>query len=241
MLNYTNSVKWKISDIVKLIILVSFFGYLINALLYFFLSFFSINIYPNLKPIINICVIDGLVLFFIHYFVSKKYKQKITSLGINFKDFFKKIGLGITTYIAIIPILILLIVFLSILAQWLNYQPPSHPLVDILLSEKKAVFLIFLFLLGGIIGPIIEEIFFRGFIYPAIKKKTGVFFSIVITATFFAILHQNPFAFLPIFFLGTVLAYLYEKSSSLIPSITIHILHNSLMIIGVFLVKGVIK
>lgn len=236
-----NGVKWQISDVAKLIILVFFFGYLTNALLYFFLSFFSINLYPNLKPIISAVIIDGLVLFFVSYFVLKKYRQKIDSLGINFKDFFKKIKLGITTYITIVPILVLLIVFLSSLAQRLNYQPPLHPLVDIILGEKKIIFLIFLFLLGGVIGPTVEEIFFRGFAYPAIKKKTGIVFSIIITATFFAALHQNLFAFLPIFFLGVVLAYVYEKSDSLIPPITIHILHNSLMIMGIFLMKGAIK
>ncbi len=235
------NINWKIGDIARVIILLLFFGYFIHIFLYLLFRLFLVNLHSNLKPIISACIVDFLALFFISYFVLKKYKQKIASLGINFKDFFKKIKLGITTYITIIPILVLLIVFLSGLAQRLNYQPPLHPLVDIILDEKNIFFLIFLFLFGGVIGPIVEEIFFRGFAYPAIKKKAGVFFSIIITATFFAALHQNFFAFLPIFFLGAVLAYVYEKSDSLIPPITIHILHNSLMIMGIFLFKGVIK
>lgn len=238
-LKFPKVVNWRIGDIVKVIILILFFGYLIHIFLYFFFCFFPIKLHSNLKPIISACIVDFLALFFISYFVLKKYKQKIASLGINFKDFFKKIKLGIATYITIMPILVLLIVFLGNLAQRLNYQPPLHPLVNIILEEKNIFFLIFLFLLGAVIGPIIEEIFFRGFAYPAIKKKTGIFFSIIITATFFAALHQNLFAFLPIFFLGAVLAYIYEKSDSLIPSITVHILHNSLMIMGIFLVKKI--
>ena len=230
-------INWEIGDIARVIILLLFFAYFIHIFLYLLFRLFLVNLHSNLRSIISTGIVDLLALFFVFYFVLKKYKQKITSLGINFKHFFKKIKLGVAIYIAIIPILVLLVVFLGTLVQRLNYQPPVHPLANIILGEKNILFLIFLFLLGAIIGPIIEEIFFRGFAYPALKKKTGIFFSIIITATFFAALHQNLFAFLPIFFLGVVLAYVYEKSDSLIPSMTIHILHNSLMITGMFLMK----
>ncbi len=233
-------VKWQIGDIVRVVILIFFWGYLISVFSQLLFQPFLANLCPNLKMAINACLVDFLLLFFVCYFVFKKYKQKFVSLGISLKTFSKKIKLGIVSYIAIVPVLVAMLAFLSNLATRLNYQPPAHPLIDIIFTEKSVPFLIFLFLLGGIIGPIVEEIFFRGFAYPAIKNKTGAMFATIITATFFAALHQNLFAFLPIFFLGAVLAYVYEKSGSLIPSVTIHILHNSLMISGILLVKGIL-
>ena len=57
---------------------------------------------------------------------------------------------------------------------------------------------------------------------------------------FFAFIHQNLFAFFPIFVLGLGLAYLYEKRGTLVPSIALHIVHNGVFIGYFFLVKEVL-
>ena len=86
-----------------------------------------------------------------------------------------------------------------------------------------------------ILGPIAEEIFFRGFSYNVIKKRWGPQAAAILTAAVFAGLHANLLGFLPIMALGILLVYVYEKTGSLIPAITIHIVHNGLMITFLFL------
>ena len=96
------------------------------------------------------------------------------------------------------------------------------------------------FLVIGL-GPFIEEIFFRGFVYGALKHRFGIRKAIFLSALFFSFLHTNPMGFFPILVLGLLLAYLYEKTGSLIPSITVHMLHNGVLLGLLFIVKEISK
>ena len=93
-------------------------------------------------------------------------------------------------------------------------------------------------LLACFLGPIVEEIFFRGFLYPGMRKYIGVSGAMVITATLFAGVHENLFSFIPIFFLGIVLAFIFEKRRSLAACISLHVIHNSAFILYFFLLRG---
>ena len=75
--------------------------------------------------------------------------------------------------------------------------------------------------------------------YSAVKKYVGYFWSLLFTSLVFASLHANIVGLVPIMVIGIALAYLYEKTGSLVPSITVHIIHNLSMVGLVFLVKQV--
>ena len=95
--------------------------------------------------------------------------------------------------------------------------------------------------LAALFGPIFEEIFFRGFCYPILKRRIGVPLSMVTTAAFFALIHENSFAFLTIFVLGLGLVYLYEKRGSLVAPLTMHITHNVVFLSYFFFTKEILK
>ena len=82
----------------------------------------------------------------------------------------------------------------------------------------------------AIVGPILEEILFRGAITSELLKayspKKAIFFSALI----FGIFHINPAQILIAFLLGLLLAWLFYRTRSLIPGILIHILNNSLSV-----------
>jgi membrane protease YdiL (CAAX protease family) len=121
----------------------------------------------------------------------------------------------------------------------LEYRPPVQPIVEVFMEEKETAVLWISTLFAAIFGPIAEEIFFRGFMYGAVKKSFGVFWGMVVTASVFAILHAHAVGFFPIMVLGLLLAYLYEKTGSLVPSMAVHIMHNVGMVVLVFLMRGV--
>jgi len=64
--------------------------------------------------------------------------------------------------------------------------------------------------------------------------------ALILSSAFFSLIHQNAFAFLPVFVLGLGLGYLYEKRGTLLPSIALHIVHNSIFIGYFFLAKEVL-
>jgi len=82
---------------------------------------------------------------------------------------------------------------------------------------------------GSIIIPVVEEFIFRGFFYEAFKRRTSVLGGMVFTSLLFGIMHVDvmPWGFLPIVLLGMALAYLREKSGSLLAPIVFHCLNNT--------------
>ena len=104
------------------------------------------------------------------------------------------------------------------------------------MAQAKTPFEIFVpFFIGGILAPVGEEIYFRGFAYPVFKKKLGVRGGILATAVFFSLLHFDAVRFLPIFIGGAGLAWLYESTGSLITPIIAHSVWNVSMLGLLFL------
>jgi membrane protease YdiL (CAAX protease family) len=82
--------------------------------------------------------------------------------------------------------------------------------------------IVIFFLVGGLIGPVAEEIFFRGIIY-GFFRRWGVYAAAGISTLFFVIPH-NIGNHIPITQMvgGIVFAVAYERERSLMVPITIH-------------------
>ncbi|MCB9851452.1 MAG: CPBP family intramembrane metalloprotease [Phycisphaerales bacterium] len=86
-----------------------------------------------------------------------------------------------------------------------------------------------------VIAPM-EEIYYRGFLYPLLRKYVGAVGAVLIVSIWFASIHaiqlQGAFiALVPIFVMGFLWTSLRELSGSLWPSIICHVMYNSGLII----------
>ncbi|HLK55563.1 MAG TPA: CPBP family glutamic-type intramembrane protease [Chthonomonadaceae bacterium] len=81
-------------------------------------------------------------------------------------------------------------------------------------------------LTGAVAAPIGEEVFFRGFLYNALKRRWGVPVGIIVSGLTFALIHFGPLAIIVIFPMGILLAYVYERTNSLWVTILMHMLNN---------------
>ena len=77
-----------------------------------------------------------------------------------------------------------------------------------------------------ILGPLTEEMVFRGLTYRRIRSYVGVRKAILFSALLFGIYHMNIVQFLFAFVVGCLFAWLYEKSGTLLVSIGAHMLIN---------------
>ncbi len=84
---------------------------------------------------------------------------------------------------------------------------------------------------AGLIAPLAEETFFRGFLFAVLRGYQGPLRAMITTALLFTLFHLTPTAFVPLFFLGCFLALLYHLSGSLWPGILLHATMNSLAIV----------
>ena len=74
-----------------------------------------------------------------------------------------------------------------------------------------------------ILGPVIEEIFFRRFLFVALRKKMNFAMALFISSAFFMAVHPN----IALGALGGIyLGYVYEKGKSLPANILIHSITN---------------
>jgi membrane protease YdiL (CAAX protease family) len=78
------------------------------------------------------------------------------------------------------------------------------------------------------IAPVVEEFVFRFFIYGVIKRYFGWLAGVILSAGLFAAAHAHFPSFVPLFVLGSCFAIAYEWSGSLLVSMTMHSLFNSL-------------
>ena len=95
---------------------------------------------------------------------------------------------------------------------------------------------IWLFLASVVIAPLVEEIFFRGFLFQGFRQKYGWVAAIFLSSFFFAAAHLDPVAFIPTFILGCVLAYTFHRSNSLWPGIIFHFLINAFGLISLYII-----
>ena len=93
---------------------------------------------------------------------------------------------------------------------------------------------VWFFIVGAILAPLVEEIFFRGFLFQGFRARYGWVPGMLLSSAIFALAHLDPVAFIPTFILGCVLAYLYQRSNSIWPSVTLHVLVNSVGLISAY-------
>lgn len=77
-----------------------------------------------------------------------------------------------------------------------------------------------------VLAPPVEELLFRGILYPALKQHGHPRLALWGTALLFGALHANAMAFLPMVFLGVVLARMYESTGNLLAPMVTHFLFN---------------
>ena len=64
-------------------------------------------------------------------------------------------------------------------------------------------------------APVAEEILFRGFVHGKLRALWGFAPAAVLSSAVFALVHQVPVVLLPIFCIGFLLGYVYERTGSL--------------------------
>lgn len=86
-----------------------------------------------------------------------------------------------------------------------------------------------------VIAPIFEEIFFRGFLFKGFRQKYGWKIALILSALIFSLFHGQVATLLPTFLLGALFAYMHQRTGSIIPSIIMHFLVNSVGTCGLLL------
>ncbi|MEI8345377.1 MAG: CPBP family intramembrane glutamic endopeptidase, partial [Candidatus Omnitrophota bacterium] len=222
---------WRMTNVVEFCVLLLFLE------IVFYVSWSAAVSLAGLKSFNSDCLLvlstifrDVVAAVYIVRVVRGRMGCPVSALGLDGRYLWSKAWIGVKAYLAVIPLLMMCFMVLSVILQRMAYEPPPQKVVQIYLSNSNDNFLAVLTVFVAVVGPALEEIFFRGFIYRVFRKRLGVFWGIAISAAIFALIHFNLVAAVPIFLLGVFLAVLYYRTGSLAAPIAAHITHNLLMV-----------
>ncbi len=114
--------------------------------------------------------------------------------------------------------------------------PLENPQLDFLLPKDLTPFGgVAILFLGGITIPFVEELYFRGVLYPWFSNRVGVWLRAFINGLGFGFVHLNLAIGSAAFVLGVILALSYEYSKTLWVPYLIHMINNSTKIVLLYL------
>lgn len=95
-------------------------------------------------------------------------------------------------------------------------------------------------------GPLMEELFFRGMLYPVLARRIGVLGGILITAMLFGLMHFSQYgrswgAVLIIFLVGVVLTTIRAVTKSVASSFLAHVGYNGTLMLLAAVATGGFK
>jgi membrane protease YdiL (CAAX protease family) len=107
---------------------------------------------------------------------------------------------------------------------------PSGPGDRTWITSLKFLPLMYVYFSQAILGPLGEEVFFRGYVFRFLRQKQNFLKAAIISASVFALIHLD-IKMLPLLILhGFWYAKMTEKSKSIVPAYTAHMLKNLLVI-----------
>ena len=94
-------------------------------------------------------------------------------------------------------------------------------------------------ILSVTLAPLMEELFFRGFLYPVLARRLGLPIAVFFTALGFALLHVAQLGrawgpVLVIFLVGIVLTIVRAKTNSVAAGVLIHMAYNGTITVAMF-------
>ncbi|MBW3540928.1 MAG: ABC transporter permease subunit [Planctomycetes bacterium] len=125
------------------------------------------------------------------------------------------------------------------LADMLGAKLLDRRLVDLAsraTNELRTVFPLWLLWTLSVVPAVAEELFFRGYLFAALRRKMSGWRTVIVTALLFGLFHvvvRDKLAFerfLPSTLLGLVLGGLALRSGSVVPGMLLHASHNGILL-----------
>lgn len=180
--------------------------------------------------VVSMLILDLLVILIVWAFATESGRSMAKTFGVSLRRAPEMIRRGLTGYAAVFPWLFGLLWLSVAVFEYFGIHPPLEPIQELLFLERRPWVVSVTVVLACVIGPIAEELFFRGVLFSSMRKKLGRPSAVLLSSVLFSLLHTNLIGFVPILALGAFLALLYERTGSLVASIAVHITHNALLI-----------
>lgn len=173
----------------------------------------------------SMLILDAFVILVVLAFAVGKR----SAFGFNIRHPVAAVRDALREYLAAFPWLFVLLFLVVEFVRRIGWIPPPEPIHELIFGEDRPHVIAMTVFLACVVGPMAEELFFRGVLYGTFRQRLSRGRAMVASGAAFALLHANPVGFIPIMALGCLLAYLYERTGTLLAPMVIHIVHNTIL------------
>jgi hypothetical protein len=183
-----------------------------------------------LAAILSTVVVDVWLVFWAWFFSLRKYRLSFASFG--FRGYEESSSWAVAAVIIVGGVLAT-----TILGNVSDYAyrrivgPVPKENVVTIFPHTSAGLLLFI-VLAVLVAPLLEETFFRGFVFQGLARSWGPLLGGVVSALVFAAWHQQLSVLIPIFGLGLLLAAAFYWTKSIYTNIAFHGVFNALGILA---------
>ena len=164
----------------------------------------------------------------------KPLKTPVTrnELGLNNLATFSDIGLALAGFFGYLAFSAILTALFSVF-PWFNLNETQPLLYSTLISPSGKILAAIALV---VVGPILEEVIYRGLIYGKLRKNHSLVTSILIVSILFGFLHGQWNVGVDVFALSVVACLMRETTGTIYAGIILHILKNAIAFYMLFIV-----
>jgi len=155
----------------------------------------------------------------------------LKAVGLGGRTFARDVGLGFWAFLLELPVTGAMALLAGVLLRGL--PTPTHPATTALESSPDLLTILVTLFSGAIVAPFWEETMFRGLLFPALRKVLkGPIPAALLSSLLFASIHpQGPVLWAALATVALFSCALAQTTRSLVPSITMHVAHNTTILV----------
>ncbi|MHC4131826.1 MAG: lysostaphin resistance A-like protein [Planctomycetota bacterium] len=186
------------------------------------------------------------------YLAKASFIDGLKGFGLYPKQIHKDFGAAVVNLLSIWPIIMVILaltVYIGEYFQGTEFDFGRHRELQSISIYPQLEVRVLIFITAAFIVPVFEELLFRGLFQTAIRsalerlsfferfqnKSVVSWSAIIIASVFFVLAHEDKWHLPALFVLSLAMGYAYEKSSSLLRPIFIHVFFNSLALASALL------
>jgi membrane protease YdiL (CAAX protease family) len=160
--------------------------------------------------------------------------DSLTRVFSGVRPFWRNFRAGVFGYLCTVPLLAVALALIAVMSRFL--PEPSHPITEEIARAGSLDWLAIL-LTAAVLAPLVEELAFRGLLFPALATQMRPVAAMLVCGLLFAAIHpQGPLAWPALATTGFAAAALRWHTGSLVPSIVLHMCHNGAILTVAYLI-----
>jgi len=227
--------RWRYTDVVLVFILVTTVG--LFKLIPSLARLPELTFHVLTTSSRALCIIIG-----VYTLLRSKYGLPLSSIGLRKEHSMYYVAWSLAVVVALVLIGSVILSYFV-----LGYRSvdeliimPGTPKPDTALDNFRRqsvdiqLLAVILYLNAAALMPFAEEILIRGFLLTPLSRKFGSRAATIFSAALFSVVHGPTVKAIAAFGIGIIYVYLYRRTESLIPSLTLHVTGNTFVVLMMF-------